>query len=53
MVRSFVRSCVRSCARVSFSSLWLAFTLTVHVNALYNDSAQRQEQDSSVINTIS
>ena len=38
---------VRSCGvRVSFSSLWPAFTLTVHINALYNESVQRQEQHS-------
>ena len=54
------RGCLRSCGvRVdvvwssdSFSSLWAAFTLTVHINALFNESVQRQEQHSSGINTI-
>ena len=61
-VTAFVRACVRACVRAfvrnshvtlaSFSSLWPAFTLTVHINALYNESVQRQEQHSSGINTI-
>ena len=36
----------------SFSSLWAAFALTVHINALYNESVQRQEQHSSGIKSI-
>ena len=37
----FVRSYV---TLAPFSSLWPAFTLTVHINALYNESVHRQEQ---------
>ena len=51
-VRPCVRASVHPCVRVSFSSLWAAFTLTVHINALYNESVQRQEQHSSGMNTI-
>ena len=40
MVRSFVRSGV---TLASFSSLWPSFTLTVHINALYNESVHRQQ----------
>ena len=53
-VRVYVRSCVCSfrCS-APFSSLWPAFTLTVHKkNALYNESVHRQEQHTSGINTI-
>ena len=54
MVRSFVHACV---VRVfltldSFSSLWAAFTPTVHINALYNESVHRQEQHTSGIYTM-
>ena len=28
----------------SFSSLWPAFTLTVHINALYNESVHGREE---------
>ena len=45
----FVRSCVTI---ASFSSLWPAFTLTIHINALYNESVHRQEQHTHGINTI-
>ena len=57
-VRAWVRACVRAfvwssdVTLASFSSLWPAFTLTVHINALYNENVQRQEQHSSGINTI-
>ena len=34
----------------SFSSLWVAFMLTVHINALYNESVHRQEQHTRGIN---
>ena len=43
---------VRPCVRVEFSSIWAAFSLTVHINALFNESVQRQELYSSGINTI-
>ena len=33
-------------------SLWPAFTLTVHINALYNESLHRQDQHTSGINMI-
>ena len=51
-VLSFVISFVRSFLRVSFSALWPAFTLTVHINALYNQSEHLKEQRTSGINTI-
>ncbi len=39
------RVCVCACVTLApFSSLWPAFTLTVHINALYNESVYRQEQ---------
>ena len=28
----------------SFSSLWVAFTLTVHINALYNERIHEKEE---------
>ena len=31
----------------SFRSLWATFTLTDNINALYNESVQRQEQHTS------
>ena len=37
----FVRLCV---TLAPFSSLWPAFTLAVHIKALYNESVHRQEQ---------
>ena len=45
MVRSFVRSCLRASvwSSDSFSSLWAAFTLTVHINA-YNESVHGKEE---------
>ena len=56
----FVCACVRACVRsficvfvrAPFSSLWPTFTLTVHINALYNESVHRQEQHTNGINTI-
>ena len=50
----FVRSCV---VRVfltldSFSSLWAAFSPTVHITTLYNEIVLRKEQHTSGINTI-
>ena len=46
-----MRACMRSCVTLApFSSLWPAFTLTVHINALYNESVHRQEQHTSGIN---
>ena len=48
-----VRVCMRSfLCSAPFRSLWLAFTLTVHINALYNESVCRQKQDTSGINMI-
>ena len=38
--------------RMSFSSLWPAFTLTLHIDALYNESVHRKEQRTSGINQI-
>ena len=35
-----------------FSSHWPAFTLTVHINALYNESVQGREEHASLIITI-
>ena len=52
MVRWWVRSFERSFVRVSFTSFWPAFTLTVHIHALYNESVPRKEQRTSGINTI-
>ena len=49
-VRAFVRSwCV---TRAPFSSLWPAFTLAVHINALNNESVHREEQHTRGIYTI-
>ena len=50
MVRSSVRPSVWSLD--SFSSLWAAFTLTVHINALYNESKNGKEEHATWINTI-
>ena len=36
----------------SFSSVWAAFTLNVHIDALYNESVHRKEQHASGIKTI-
>ena len=47
---TFVRSCGRTYGRTdghpsdSFSSLWAAFTLTVHINALYNERVHGKEE---------
>ena len=45
-VPSFVTARVPSWRPPSdaFSSLWAAFTLTVHINALYNDSIHGKEE---------
>ena len=46
MVRSFVRLVgLRSSvwSSDSFRSLWAAFMLTVHINALYNESVHGKE----------
>ena len=43
-VSLFVCLFVRSFLRVSFSSLWPAITLTVHINALYNESVYGREE---------
>ena len=49
----FACVCLRACVcSAPFSSLWSVFTLTVHINALYNESVHRKEQRTSVINTI-
>ena len=48
-VRPFVRLFVRSCV-IQFA--FAPFTLTVHINTIYNENVQRQEQHSSGINTI-
>ena len=37
-------SVIRAAVRVPFSSLWPAFTLTVHINALYNESVHGREE---------
>ena len=34
----------RTDGRSLFSSLWAAFTLTVHINALYNESIHGKEE---------
>ena len=54
---SFVRSflCLFLCSLVtlaSFSSLWPAFTLTVHTNALYNESVHGRKEHATWINSI-
>ena len=36
----------------SFSSPWAAFTLTPHINALYNESIHGKEEHGTCINTI-
>ena len=48
-VRAFVRLYV---TLAPFSSLWSAFTLTVHINALYNESVHRQKPHTSGIDMI-
>ena len=46
----FVCACVRSSVwSAPFSLLWPAFTLTVHINALCNESVYRQVQHTSGI----
>ena len=37
---------------MSFSSLWAAFTLTVHINTLYNERVHGKEEHATSINTI-
>ena len=48
MVRTNVRSSFvrasRAAVRVPFSSFWPAFTLTVHINVLYNESVHGREE---------
>ena len=51
-VRSCVCSCVCSCVRLHSVRFGQLFTLTVHINALYNESVHQQEQHTSGINTI-
>ena len=51
-VPSFVRLFVPAFLRVSFSAFWPAFTLTVHLNALYSQNVHLTEQRTSGINTI-
>ena len=48
----FIRSFLR-CGRPSdsFSSLWTAFTLTVHINALCNESVHGKEEHATWIDT--
>ena len=43
-LRGGVPSFVRAWQLDSFSSLWAAFTLTVHINALYNESIHGKEE---------
>ena len=61
MVRSFVRSAFVRPRGVrpsvwssgdSFSSIWAAFTLTVHINALCNERVHGNEEHATLINTI-
>ena len=58
MVRSFVAAVRVEFLRPyglpsdSFSSLWAAFTLTVHINALYNESIHGKEEHATLINTL-
>ena len=40
----FVPTSVPSFLHSRFSSLWPAFTLTVHINALYNESVHGREE---------
>ena len=47
-VRAFVCSCV---TLAPFSWIWPAFSLTVHINALYNESVYRQEHHTIGIKT--
>ena len=52
-VLSFLRFFVRSFVTLaSFSSLWLAVTLTVHIIALYNESVHGREEHATWINSI-
>ena len=51
-VPSFVRGGLRACGVPSwrpdsFSSLWATFTLTVDINALYNESIHGKEEHAS------
>ena len=41
---SFVAEFVCAWRPDSFSSIWAAFTLTVHINALYNESIHGKEE---------
>ena len=40
----FLRGGRTYAVRTHFSSLWAAFTLTVHINALYNESIHGKEE---------
>ena len=51
-VRSFQCSFVCSFVRLASVRVWSAFTLTVHINALHNESVHRREEHASWINTI-
>ena len=52
-VRSFLSLFLCSFVTLaSFSSLWPAFTLTVHINALYNESVHGREEHATWINSI-
>ena len=42
-------SVVRAAFRVPFSSFWPAFTLTVHINALYNESVEGKNMQLELI----
>ena len=44
MVRSFLAAGRPDVRTDSFSSLWPAFTLTVHINALYNEWVHGKEE---------
>ena len=51
-VLSFVPSFVRSFLRLASVRFWPAFTLTVHSNALYNESVHGREEHATWINSI-
>ena len=46
-VAQFLRSPVRAWRPDSFISLWAAFTLTVHINSLNNESIHGKEEHAS------
>ena len=43
----FLRGCRGGRPSDSFSSLWAAFALTIHINALYNEIIHRKEEHAS------